>query len=64
MHNMANDCERINYTVRRHFGTKSVTDLIANSMENLCKSSVYLTTPNGKPYNIIGSVEEVANENR
>lgn len=56
--------ETTHYKIRRHFGTSSVTDLITNSVENICKSAIELTTLGSKSYNILGSVREVTNDNR
>ena len=53
-----------NYKIRRHFGTSSVTELITNSVENICKSAIELTTQGSKTYNVFGSVREVTNDNR
>lgn len=50
--------EKINYKVKRHFGQSSITELIANSMENMCKSSIVLTSNGNMVYNVFGSVEE------
>ena len=56
--------EDTNYSIRRTFGTRSVTELIAQALENRCNSPLVLTTCDGSSYNIFGSVEEVTDENR
>lgn len=50
--------ENTNYKIHRHFGTKSVAELITNSVENICKSPIALTTTDGNVYNVLGSVGE------
>lgn len=56
--------ETTNYKICRHFGKSSVTELITNSVENICKSAIELTTVDPKLYNRFGSVMEVTNDNR
>lgn len=50
--------ENINYKVNRRFGKTSITELITNSMENMCKSTIVLTSTGNMVYNVYGSVEE------
>ena len=56
--------EDTSYSIRRTFGTHSVAQLITESLENKCNSPLILTTGDGASYNILGSVEEVTDENR
>ena len=51
--------DNTNYKINRHFGTKSVEDLITESVVNICNSSMVLTTTDHSTYNILGSVGEV-----
>ena len=64
MNKIIRKIDTTNYTIHHRFGTKSVEDLITDSLVNICNSSLVLTTIDGNTYNILGSVEEVINENR
>lgn len=56
--------ETTNYRINHRFGTKSVEELITDSVVNICNSQMILTTTDSNAYNILGSVKEVKNENR
>lgn len=53
-----------NYVIKRIFGTKSIPELIADNVVNLCNSQNYLTGTSTNNYNNIESVKEVVDENR
>ncbi len=52
------------YVIKRTFGTKSIPELIADNVVNLCNSPNYLTGTPTNSYNNVESVKEVVDENR